>query len=107
MDSLSLPDIGDTLHSIAGLSPAAQFAAIVCLSAIAVTWIWCRRPMPGPDAATVVEALRLTAQSQAETAQSMAVIAQQLEAVAEDVRSVAEEVRGLTSVVLRQQKVGA
>lgn len=96
MDSLTIPDIGDTLHSIAGLSPTAQLAAIACIGAIAVTWIWSRRPMQGPDAATVVEALRLTAQSQAEAAASMATIAQQVE-------SIAEEVRGLTGIVLRQK----
>ena len=107
MESLSVPDVGDALARIAGLSPAAQITALLVLGCVACMWIWSRRPIPGPDAATVVEALRLTAQSQVETAASMATIAQQIEAVSQEVRAIAEEVRGLTGVVLASQRVGA
>ncbi len=104
MDTLPLPDVGSTITQIAGLSPAAQVTALVVLGAVAVTWVWSRRPQQGPDATTVVKALELTAQAQAETAASMAVIAKQVEAVAEDVRRVAEDLRTLAGVVVSRPK---
>lgn len=107
MDTLPLPEVGDTITRIAGLSPAAQVVALAALGCCVCMWIWSRRPIPGPDAATVVEALKLTAQAQAETAASMATIAKQVEAVAEDVRTVVEEVRGLTSLALTGRKTAA
>lgn len=99
----NLPDVGDTLHSIAGLSPTAQITALLVLGGVFSLLVWTRRPIPGPDANTVVKALELTAQAQAETAASMALIARQVEAVAEDVRAVAEDLRSLTRSVVTQR----
>lgn len=100
MEPLPLPDMGDALHSIAGLSPAAQITALIAIACVVGLWVWTRRPQPGPDAALVVRALELTARAQAETAASMATVAQQVEAVAEDVRMVANDLRSLTRAVL-------
>ncbi|MBK1838103.1 hypothetical protein JHL17_11825 [Azospirillum sp. YIM B02556] len=63
MDTLSLPDVDDTLARIAILSPAAQITALLVIGGVMGLWIWSRHPLPGPDAATVVEALRVTAQA--------------------------------------------
>lgn len=104
---LPLPDVNATLTHIAGLSPNAQLAAIGALTVVLGLLVWTRRPIPGPDAATVVKALELTAQSQAETAASMATIARTVEAVAEDVRAVAEDVRALTRTVLTGHREAA
>nr|WP_295831185.1 hypothetical protein [uncultured Azospirillum sp.] len=107
MDSLTIPDIGDTLHSIAGLSPAAQLAAIFCLGAIVVTWIWSRRPQPGPDAQIVVEALKSTAQAQVETAASIAAMAQQNELIVSEVRGAVAEMRVMVNAALATIKQAA
>ncbi|WP_042442532.1 hypothetical protein [Azospirillum sp. B510] len=104
MENIPLPDVGSTLTHIAGLSPTAQLAAIAALTVVFGLLVWTRRPIPGPDAGTVVKALELTAQSQAETAASMATIARTVEGVAEDVRAVAEDLRSLTHAVLTERK---
>ncbi|KAA0592959.1 hypothetical protein J2848_005684 [Azospirillum lipoferum] len=104
MDTLPLPDVGDTLARIAILSPAAQITALLVIGGVVGLWIWSRRPQPGPDAATVVEALRVTAQAQAETSASMTAIVQQNERIAEDVKAVVSEVRSLTQLVIQSLK---
>lgn len=114
MDKLLPPDTVATLNSIAGLSPSAQIIAVLSLGAVLGLLVWTRRPQHGPDAATVVEAMRMTSQALTETAasmatvaQSMGLIAQRVDEVADDVRAVAEEVRGLTAVVLSQSQKAA
>ncbi|SMH30598.1 hypothetical protein SAMN02982994_0347 [Azospirillum lipoferum] len=124
MENLPLPDVGTTITHIAGLSPVAQVAAVIALAAVTGLWVWTRRPLPppqGPDAATVVETMRVTAQALTETsasiasvATSMATIAQQVDGVADDVRAVAadvrnlaEDLRNLTRAVLAQAKQAA
>ncbi|SMF83280.1 hypothetical protein SAMN02982917_5504 [Azospirillum oryzae] len=99
MENLPIPDVGETIVRLAGLSPAAQVAAVVGIACIAIAWIWTRRPQPvsNVDAATVVEALRLTAQAQAEMTASMATIAHSIE-------TVGDEVRQLTGLVLTHLK---
>jgi hypothetical protein len=104
MDTLPLPDVGDTLARIAILSPAAQITALLVIGGVLGLWIWSRRPQSGPDAATVVEALRVTAQAQAETSASMTAIVQQNERIAEDVKAVVSEVRSLTQLVIKSLK---
>ncbi|CAO3434267.1 hypothetical protein [Azospirillum endophyticum] len=104
MDTLPLPDVGDTLARIAILSPVAQITALLVIGGVVGLWIWSRRPLPGPDAATVVEALRVTAQAQAETSASMTAIVQQNERIAEDVKAVVSEVRSLTQLVIQSLK---
>jgi len=106
MDALPLPDVADTLHNIAGLSPVAQVAAVIGIACIAGLWIWTRRPQQGPDAATVVETMRVTAQALTETstsiaavATSMAGIAQRVDDVAEDVRAVSHQTEQIVSEV--------
>jgi len=111
---LPLPDVGNTLTQIAGLSPAAQIAAVITFGAVLALLVWTRRPQQGPDAATVVETMRVTAQALTETsasvasvAVSMGLIAQRVDEVADDVRSVAGEVRSLTALVMAAQKQAA
>ena len=111
MDSLPIPSVETTLHSIGGLHPAAQIAAVLSLAGVLAFLVWTRRPQHGPDAATVVETMRVTSQALTETAasmatvaQSMGLIAQRVDEVADDVRAVAEEVRELTAVVLAQRQ---
>lgn len=107
MDTLPLPDVGETIHSIAGLSPMAQVTALIVLGFIAVAWIWSRRPQPGLDAAMVVEALRVTAQAQSETSASMTAIVQQNERIADDVKAVVSEIRTLTALVVKSVRQAA
>jgi len=107
MDTLPLPDVGDTLARIAILSPAAQITALLMIGCVAGLWIWSRRPQPGPDAQIVVEALKSTAQAQVETAASIAAMAQQNELIVSEVRGAVAEMRVMVNAALATIKQSA
>lgn len=52
MDTLPLPDVGDTLARIAILSPTAQIVALLVLGGVLGLLVWSRRPQPGPGMET-------------------------------------------------------
>ncbi len=79
MDALPMPDVGDTIARIAGLSPAAQVTALIVLGCIAVAWIWTRRPLPGPG----TETFQLVIASMTEQAKATSTLAEQVEKVVE------------------------
>lgn len=79
MDTLPLPEVGDTLARIAILSPTAQVAAVIGIACIAVAWIWTRRPQPGPGN----ETFQLVITSMTEQAKATNALAEQVERVVE------------------------
>ncbi|MGF7178377.1 hypothetical protein [Azospirillum doebereinerae] len=80
MDALSpLPDMGNTLMQIAGLSPNAQVAAVIMIGLIGLAWVWTRRPLPGPGN----ETFNLVIAALTEQAKATSTLAEQVERVVE------------------------
>lgn len=79
MENLPIPDVGETIVRLAGLSPAAQVAAVIALGCVAVAWIWTRRPLPGPGN----ETFQLVITSMTEQAKATNALAEQVERVVE------------------------
>lgn len=81
MDNLPLPipDVGETLTRISGLSPAAQITALLVIGGVMGLWIWSRRPQPGPGN----ETFQLVITSMTEQAKATNALAEQVERVVE------------------------
>jgi len=80
MDGLTpMPDMGETIRTIAGLSPAAQVAAVIMIGLIGLAWVWTRRPQPGPGN----ETFNLVIASMTEQAKATNALAEQVEKIVE------------------------
>lgn len=94
MDALPLPDVGDTLHNIAGLSPAAQFTALLMIGVVAGLWVWSRRPQPGPGN----ETFQLVIAAMTEQAKATNALAEQVERIVEQNALIIARLPGNVSV---------
>jgi len=79
MDNLPIPDAGTTLMQIAGLSPAAQVAAVIMIGLVGLAWVITRRPQPGPGN----ETFNLVIAALTEQAKATSTLAEQVEKVVE------------------------
>ncbi|SMH29558.1 hypothetical protein [Azospirillum agricola] len=79
MDNLPIPDVGDTIVRLAGLSPAAQVAAVIMLGLIGLAWVITRRPQPGPSN----ETFQLVIAALTEQAKATNALAEQVERIVE------------------------
>lgn len=87
MDNLPLPDVGDTIVRIAGLSPAAQVAAVVVLGCCVCMLIWTRRPPQPPG----METLQLVINAMNEQTQATNAMSDRMERVIEGMERVIEQ----------------
>lgn len=78
MDAPSMADVGDALHAVAGMAPAAQIIALLMIGGVLALWIWSRRPQP-PGA----ETFGLVVASMTEQARATSALAEQVERVVE------------------------
>lgn len=79
MDNLLIPDVGDTIVRLAGLSPAAQVAAVIMVGLIGLAWVITRRPQPGPG----METFNLVIGAMNEQAKATSSLAEQVERIVE------------------------
>jgi len=79
MENLPIPDVGETIVRLAGLSPAAQVAAVIMIGLIGLAWIITRRPQPGPGN----ETFQLVINAMNEQAKATNALAEQVERIVE------------------------
>ncbi|MGF7174645.1 hypothetical protein [Azospirillum doebereinerae] len=79
MDNLPIPDVGDTIVRLAGLSPNAQVAAVIMIGLIGLAWVWTRRPPSGPG----METFQLVINSLNEQSKATNALAEQVERIVE------------------------
>jgi hypothetical protein len=86
MDILVTPDqVNAVAGGLVGLHPYAQVAGVLALGAVAVTFLWTRRPQPSQPAQSGVgdDAIRLVVAAMSENSRSTAALAEQVEKIVE------------------------
>ena len=88
MDILVTPDqVNAVAGGLVGLHPYAQVAGVLALGAVAVTFLWTRRPQPPTVAQSGVgdDAIKLVVAAMNENSHSTAALAAQVESVVEQI----------------------